>query len=234
MNNNKFNVSDMTGYSSQSYPLISFNSIIDSDIGILKYVMKNYLNPEIFDIENLKSISYNKLLIDIYKREYQNPLYYIAKENIDKKFLDDCYDELMKDHEYEILNESVTTEIYNVIKYFISGGINSTILYYSDAQKQVIKEDELLKNLSTISINTIQNKDFDQYFFKYISEANPITNLKLKSFYFSSCGLNLPEEATLEKLYGNPTIEELTKSKRNIINFFDMYRIKLLRGETNK
>ena len=74
-------------------PLFSINTIIDTDLGVLNYVFKEFRNENYFD---LNVLDYMELINKVYYRQFENPLYVIMKHpdsEEDKKFLDECYQE---------------------------------------------------------------------------------------------------------------------------------------------
>ena len=213
-------------------PLISFHSIIDEDMGVLKDVIINYRNEEIFNLD----IKRNKFQIigDLYRRKYENPLYYIMKDEKYKSFVDECYEEFITEKEDEILNYSISTEIYQLIEEFKkSNDIIPTILYYSEAQRKVIENDALLSKINYISFsNLISNRDriedFGQFFFKRINESNPFKDFKAKTYYFSTCGLNLNEDNS-DLNMDNDFVFHIYKNGGRI-SLFDLYRTDVIGG----
>ena len=121
-------------------PLFSLNTIVDTDLGILNYVFKEFRNDRYFD---LNVLDYMELINKVYYRSFKNPLYVIMKNpdsEEDKKFLDECYDEFIVDKEFEILSNSLSTQMMEIIKMFINeGNIIPTIMYYSQAQLDYIQ-----------------------------------------------------------------------------------------------
>lgn len=178
-------------------PLISFNTLVDTDMGLLNYVYNEYRNDKYFNFGLFNN--YQKLIEKVYKRKEENPLYCIMRNGKDKKFLDECYKEFLDTKEEEILSYSITTQMKMVIyefDNFSSNRIDPVILYYDDYQKEVLDGEDYLNDIKKIKypISMRDRQYIDSFYIKTISEAEPFSKLSGKSFYFSSCGLNLDDE----------------------------------------
>lgn len=217
-------------------PLISFYSIVDIDMGLIKNILINYRNENVFDLK--KDKKYFEILSEIYKRKEKNPLYCLLKIDNEKsrEFVDECYKEFINEREEEILSYAVSTDIYNLIRQFYnSSEIIPTILYYTKAQKDIINNDQLLSKIKSISIDELNNDEsknqFEQFYFKYLDEAESFWNLNNKTFYFSTTGINLNDNNDDINI-SNEDIYEIYK-KGNKINLFDMYRTDIIGGYNN-
>ena len=217
-------------------PLISFHSIVDEDMGIVKTIIMNYRNDSIFDLK--KDNTYIQILSDVYKRKYRNPIKYLLKENTPEmnQFIDECYHEFITEREEEILENSVTTDMYNLLRDFInSSEVIPAILYYTEAQKKVIAEDPLLCKVKSISLKELQDnpsdRTYEQFYFKYIEEGKPFFDLKNRTFYFSTTGQNL-DDTNEDIKFTNEEVYEIYKLGSKI-NLFDMYRTDIIGGYSN-
>lgn len=212
-----------------SIPLISFYSIIDEDVACVKNGILNYKSSAYFDISNLKTKTIHDIVYDLYIRDYINPLYYIKSPIIDYESLDDLYNKMITVFEKETLSHSITTEIYNLLSEFKkSSDISPTILYYSDNQKELLKSLSNTSNINMISIKDakINPNQWTQFYFRYISELEPFENLQDKTFYFSSCRLNLTDDKKDINLSKERLINLI--KNRNKISLYDMYRMDII------
>lgn len=219
----------LSGVTPKSLPLFSFHTLIDEDMGVLRYVLSNYKDSDIFDIDTLKNVTSSLSITgDIYRRKYSNPLYYIMKDEKYTDLLDRCYDEYLSEHEAEILDNSISTEIVNLIVEFDkSSEIEPTILYYTDAQLEALNSIPELEPIKKIFIDSIsQDTRYSCYYFKYISELENFDYLKETTIYFSSCGINL-DDTNQDFIFDNDQISEFIK-RRIYIGIFDLYRMKLI------
>jgi hypothetical protein len=213
-------------------PLFSFDSIIDTDIGLMNLVMKDYLDPKIFDIDFFKKPLAERIH-DIYYREDVNPLYiFSTDENKYKELLDICYKEFMSSEYNSILKYSVTTEVMTVLDLFKSEqGITPFILYYNDAQLELLENQNNLKGITKVPFKGMTKKEINSYsqiYFKTIEEAKGFINVKDKSLYFSTCGLNIHKDT--EDLMNENMIIKLLAHSNNRINLYSMYKYDIIGG----
>lgn len=215
------------GVVDKNTPLIDFNTLVDIDLGCIELVLHEYRNEDIFD---LNILSYRDLVYKVYTRTEFNPLYCICKDSKYKKFLDQCYIELIQERYPDILLHSKTTEMIAALDSFKkSGQIIPAILYYNDIEKELLVNQSFARNVSLVKY-PIDKKDqeiYSQYFFKYIKQAEPFKDNPARTFYFSSMRLNVTED---EEFTDKELVSELM-SNRSQIDIFDMYRMDILRGD---
>lgn len=203
-------------------PLISFNTLVDTDMGLLNYIYNSeYHNEDIFDF-TLFEEDYQKLIEKVYKRKNNNPLYCIAKNN--NEFIDKCYEEFINTKEKEILNNSITTQMKMVIETFIkysSSRVIPTILYYDDLQLEILKGESYLKKVNMVKfpLSMKEKKNYDCFYIKTVEEAEPFSTLKAKAFYFASFGMNLNDN--MNDLQNSELLDKIIYNNQYAI--FDMY-----------
>lgn len=219
------------GANSNLAPLISFNTIVDTDIGLIKLVCEDFFDPAVFDEDLFKDLSKYQLIHKVYYRDHTNPLTAIAKKDTPIQLLDEYYQEFKEKYMSEIYKRSITTEMLNSIYNFnISQDINSVILCYSQEQIDLLNEESELEENKKILFSDIITKDkfsFKQYFFKYIDEIYPFDNCEAKTIYLSTFRPNFNE--TKEDLLDPKLVEKLIKN-RNQISIFDLYRKDIIGG----
>lgn len=210
------------GANTKLAPLISFDTIVDVDFGLINLIYTNYLDKSVFDVnfflDNTKNI-----IAKLYLRKDINPLYTIAKNDIDKQRLDDYYNEFLFSKKSDIYDMSITTEILNMIQTFNkSQEIIPTILCYNEDQIRALEEEDDLINNQKVLLSSLTRKDkesFSQFFFKDISEVTPFLDLKFKKFYLSTYGPNFGED----DLRDPELVKQIIKNG-NKISIFDMYK----------
>ena len=210
------------GANTKLAPLISFDTIVDVDFGLINLIYTNYLDKSVFDVnfflDNTKNI-----IAKLYLRKDINPLYTIAKNYIDKQRLDDYYNEFLFSKKSDIYDMSITTEILNMIQTFNkSQEIIPTILCYNEDQIRALEEEDDLINNQKVLLSSLTRKDkesFSQFFFKDISEVTPFLDLKFKKFYLSTYGPNFGED----DLRDPELVKQIIKNG-NKISIFDMYK----------
>lgn len=215
-------------------PLISFCSIIDTDMALIKNILINYRNESIFDLKQDKK--YFEILGELYRSKFENPLYYLMKDDTEENrlFLDECYGEFLTEREDEVLKYGVSSDMYNLVREFKNTSeITPTILYYTNHQKDVLDNDSLLSTIDSVCMSELKirpelRNQYDQFYFKYLSEADLFLDLQNKSFYISTAGRNL-----------SPNNDDIDLSNKDVfmiygmgnrINLFDMYRKDIIGG----
>lgn len=212
---------------SDSYsPLFSFNTLVDTDLGLLNYVFKEFRNERYFD---LNVLDYYELINKVYYRSNENPLCVIMKNPEsaeDRQFLDECYSELLQMKEAEILQNSIGTQLIELLKIFQKeGNIISHIMYYTPAQKQFLLNMKEFDNIDLVNCEDISKHNikisYSQFYIKYLEELYLLDTIQDKTIYVSSCGLNLDEKHQDLK-----DIDILNDAidRHNQINIIDLYR----------
>ncbi|MBR6289318.1 MAG: hypothetical protein IKR19_08285 [Acholeplasmatales bacterium] len=210
-------------------PLIAFNTIIDEDFSLISYIIKYVRNHNIFDLDKLKFYTVEKIISELYLRTYDNPLYFLMKDEKDKEFLDQCYNEFKQTQEYYDYF-SISTDFYSAVSMFKeSGEISATILYKTQKELDLIKNDELLSSLNVLSIDDVTSKSiqkYKQFYFFKMDDIEPFIfpDNTYKTYYISSMGLNLNDskDSIKEDKYSK-YIDDLYKYK-NQVNIFDVYK----------
>lgn len=208
-----------------SAPLINFDVIIDEDISLLLYVMKEMPNTEVFDMDKIRKYDLIKLVSEVYHARYTNPLYFLMKDEKNKEFLDQCYKEFMEDPSF--LNKfAISTDIYDLVEKFINAGeIAVTIVYKNKYEKALINEDNLLSSVNVLELSNVDIDYYTQVYVNKIDDAAMYTDTAIKkTFYFSSRGSNMTEDKT--DMIASEVLSKL--SKWNGISVFDMYRSNMI------
>ena len=218
------------GGASKMAPLISFYTILDIDYGLTQLIKEEYFDQSVFKKEFFDRNPLD-IISDLYNRRDINPLYIMSKDGASIPFLDTCYKEFMETKCTEVYDKSITTNMMNLISNFNnSNDIEATILCYNEEQLDIVNNEDILANNDKILITDIDNfNNFEQLFFKYIDEARPFSDLRYKSFYFSSYLFNVPESN--DDLI-NPELVEKILQNKNLINIFDIYKKSII--ERNK
>ena len=212
-------------------PLISFRCIIDLDIGILSYVIENYPDNAYFNFDKLKTLDTIGLIKMLYNREQINQLSIIVS-NI--KY--DTYKELIEEKEEDIIQRSLSTEIYNLIQQFKSSGdIKPSILYYTKEELNYIHSDDILNSFPCIDVNDVTEEIFlhyMQFWFKDVEETHKFIKFGLKhparSYYIADIAYNIKDDNP--DSVQNDEIITRALFKGNAINTYSMYRKDIIGG----
>ena len=206
-----------------SSPLISFDTFIDEDLSLIAYIITDIRNEKVFNLDKVSNMSIEDIIKELYTRKYKNPLEFFMKDEKDREFLDQCYQEFKENGEY-LYKHAIATDFFEVIDSFKQAGdIYITILYHNDAQKYIIDNDPLLSTLNSISSSELKKLDrYSQFYFRYLDDANRyIQNMTRRTYYFSSSALNLNE--TNDNFKQSIIIDYLIDMK-NDISIFDIYK----------
>ncbi len=221
-------------FTSESMPLISFHALVDEDVGVFKFILANYRESSAINMDLVKNKSALQMIGDIYKRKFDNPLKLIMSDEKYSDLLDRCYQELIAEHEADIIEHSVTTEFLNlIIEFNDSKEITPTILCYNQSQYNAIKSIKVLKGIKIIGVKeALSNLNkFTQIYFKFLFEYDLFREkLKNCTVYFSSMGLNFNEDDS-DILIDNDEIRKMIKKNINVA-YFDLYRMNLLGDKT--
>lgn len=216
------------GATAKLAPLISFYTIVDTDIGLMNLIHNEYLDKTVFDETFFDKDFYDKIY-SLYRRKEKNPLLVFAKDKSNVELLDSYYKEFIETCESKILSYSITTEILSLIDTFnISQEIVPVILCYSEDQMKILEDEpKLSKNRKVLlsSLSESEKKAFTQYFFRDMEEIEPFKECIAKTFYISSRDINLNDESS--DIKDDHIIEVLLKNRNNI-NIFDMYKKELI------
>ena len=220
--------------------LISINALVDIDIGLLKLIKEEYLDPKVFNVKYFEKADMIDYIRTTYFRKADNPLYYISI-NPDHHLLDEYYIEFCKTQYEEIYDRSVYTDLLPMINLFLeSGEISIAIMYYKDYSLTKLKEDQeagILNNKITfidgknLKGNIMNN--FNQIYLRSVTEFNilPIAQMITpKTFYISSFGPNFGENGDIKR---NDNLNKIMTGKiMHEIATFDMYNMKNFRARS--
>lgn len=215
-----------SGTSQSMVPLIMFDTIVDTDIGLLYLIYNEYLDGTVFNKE-LWEKPIDEILNIIYYRKTKNPL--IPFSIIDDiQELDSLYDDFINKRYIDILWKSVTTEMYNLVKLFLeTSEIVVYIGYRNELEKEIIDSDPVLSKVTSININSLSKEDlyknFKQYYCKYIEDLLLFDddNCAGKTIYLSTIRSNFNENN--DDLRETNYLQNIVK-RMNQISLFDLYK----------
>lgn len=211
-------------------PLIPFNVIVDTDVGLLSLILKEYMDPSVFNKDFFFDKTVSQLVYDLYTRKEENPILLCIKDEY-KDYADDYYNQFMEREYQKILNKSVVTEFYRLVRlYNNESEIRLTIVC---EREEEIEELRKLDNTKSCNIELSKDlnprllKTYNQFFFKSIGDIIPYTKYLLnKTIYIANYGFNISENGGF---VSNPLIDLLSNNNR--LNVIDVYNMKRLKGE---
>lgn len=226
-----------TPTSAKLNPLIPFDMVIDTEIGLLKFIESSkYNNHDVFYDSILKGPI--KSIIYLLKiRDYKNPLIIAMKDKEDKEAMDDYYIDFIDKEYISILNKSISTEVYNFISLCINteGAITPIIFCKKEIEKKfllnmnkdVFEKCEFIIADSYKDIDSL--KSYDPIYLKNYTDAVEILDaLEGKNIYVANYAYNFskfveePDEKEQSILLENIS---LLLSDSNIIKITDVYNI---------
>ena len=211
-------------FTSESMPLISFHALVDEDVGVFKFILANYRESSAINMDLLKNKSTLEIIGDIYKRKFDNPLKLIMSEEKYSDLLDRCYQELITEHEADIIEHSVTTEFLNLVVAFNeSKEITPTIMCYTQEQYNIIVSIEALKGIKVVGVKEALSN---------LNKLNISGNSQLKNNnipkYISSSNYFSPIPQKSKKLSNYTNLNHLEIQKNNNISAFFLFDFLLL------
>ena len=202
-------------------PLFTFDSIYDTDFGMLVYIFREYFDTEIFSEEFFNTHNaVDKMVEALYNRETENPLLIAMNDKTNFDLADELYQEFYNKKYKEILTCSMPTGISDLLELLeAESGVNIGILVCRTEEKYFI--DALWED----------NK------FHYIDINNPedINSIRrYNQIYFKSCNDRfITDESVLDKLYEKNIY--IPRYKFNLNETEDIFRtIPIIKLEMNR
>ena len=213
----------------KSAPVFLFNTVVDTDLGLVKYFIKK--DVDFIDYALLKTLSFTDLIGLIYRRKDINPLTVLHKtDSISKEELDSIYEQY-KDAP-GIISESVLTDISKLVLQFNKvTDISPVILCPSDKHIDLLNNTEL-KEIQKVTMTNVNLSSKTEVYMKYTKDLEPFKKMKAVTFYISSCGVNLVE-ANDDLDMSREEVFSLVENN-NRISLFDMYQMDIIGRYTHE
>ena len=213
-------------------PIIPFDLIVDTDIGLIKMIDKRYHNTDTF-YSSLLSAPIKNLTYLLYNREDKNPLSVIMKEN-NKELMDSYLNEFMEKEYKNILENSTITNMYNFISLCTTsdGNVNPTILCKNEMERDYLLDldRELFSKYNIIigKLEWLPLNGYDPIYVKYYEDAiKAVKEMYGKNLYIANYRFNLVE---YEGKYAiNPKVNLILGNANKVIraeiySFDDSYK----------
>ena len=164
----------MIGQDYKNHVLFDFNSIIDTDIGVAMVMNDKYNNPSIVNEKMMgKSIDDYKFLM--LNRKYYNPVIMFLQNDY-RLSADELYIEMMNNDDVynEILNRSITTSLYDVLKASQQqSSLPVTVLCWNKNQQEFMKKfDNSVDTILHEEDKTVNIHNYDTLVIKF--PYNPV------------------------------------------------------------
>ena len=186
-------------------PLFTFDTIYDTDFGMLVYIFREYFDTSIFSEEFFsKNHTINKLVESLATREYENPLLIAMNDNTNYELANELYMEFYEKKYKEILTFSMPTNIAELIEIFNSqSGITVGVLISRPEERYFLEAIDLYPKINYIDINSTEDLStlniYNQVYFKscsdrYITDERILSKLYEKHIYIPTYPFNLDIE----------------------------------------
>lgn len=211
---------------------------MDTDFGLLLYIDRNFLDPNIFNVSFFNSHHTIKDMIRaLIDREHWNPLTICVNEGVEDSIVSHLYNDFMNDekHREQILELSMYTKLCDFIKLSESSNreVRPTILCKYEMEKYFIKRC-ITKSIPVILLSDFKNDiQYQQFFFKHLhdgyADSPNIEGIvgKDKTIYLANYEFNIIDK--------NPDSEFFATMSLNYNQFkmYDLYNREDLKGETS-
>lgn len=205
-------------------PLISVETIIDTDVGLIELIRHQYHNGEIFNLDFFNQ-DFSDIVRCLYRRKEDNPLYLLANDNISHDILDEYYKQFICDKYDDILDNSITTNMIDLLELFnISGDIKPIIYYYTDHQRELLSNIDIVSKFKLVSYNELGDRSkYTILYIKKIPEMKLFSDNVCTTIYISTMRLNFQDD-NYYKLKEPDYLQKFIDTNINNITIFDLYK----------
>jgi hypothetical protein len=186
-------------------PLIFFDCIYDTDVGLIELIRREYRDSSMFNLESLDSFENRRQLIKfLYLRDQPNPILPFMNNKNDIETADDLYNQFMSKEYSNILDLCVRTDLYNALLLFINAEeIKATVFCKNDLERYLLESDPDLSDLEIIDSVDLNNKinSFEQFYFKSIydqTQLNIYNIIRHKVIYYMDYRFNLDDKNNIK------------------------------------
>lgn len=186
-------------------PLIFFDCIYDTDVGLIELIKKDYRDSSIFNLESLDSFENRRQLIKfLYLRDHPNPILPFMNDTKDIETADDLYNQFMTKEYANILELCVRTDLYNALELFlIAEEIRATVYCKNNLERDLLENDPNLSDLEIIDSIDLNKKigNYEQFYFKSIhdsSQLNIYNVIRHKVIYYMDYRFNLDDKNNIK------------------------------------
>lgn len=207
--------------------LVPFELLVDTDIGLLSLIKKEYNNEEYF-LPGILNASETNLKYSLLTRTTENPLGIIMVDECNFELMDDLYNQFMSKEYDKILSLSPNTMVEKLvhdIKINIEQIVRITVLCNSEKEQHDLeKRDTDPYKVIVGSFESIDLSGYGSVFVKRLSDLDKFKGLSGKNIYIPNYSFNV----TINPEVSMPLInfEYLQKyGNSNEFQVFTMYHI---------
>lgn len=199
------------------YNLFEFETLIDLDLSVVMYIINNMNNSKYIDTDLLKNTTtINGLENRLLFRENINPLSIIIKKDYEDS-IDDIYNELMKSHKKEIVDNALPTDIMTFCN--LGSSITGVVNNHVNCKDKI--EEEYIHTFPGKIITKINEYDLSAYntlYAKTIDNLFNYKNLTNKKIFILNTRYNMMKDYLIYKP------EAMAVSTSNTMCIIDPYK----------
>lgn len=199
------------------YNLFEFETLIDLDLSVIMYIINNMNNSKYIDTDLLKNTTtINGLENRLLFRENINPLSIIIKKDYEDS-IDDIYNELMKSHKKEIVDNALPTDIMTFCN--LGSSITGVVNNHVNCKDKI--EEEYIHTFPGKIITKINEYDLSAYntlYAKTIDNLFDYKNLTNKKIFILNTRYNMMKDYLIYKP------EAMAVSTSNTMCIIDPYK----------
>lgn len=199
------------------YNLFEFETLIDLDLSVVMYIINNMNNSKYIDTDLLKNTTtINGLENRLLFRENINPLSIIIKKDYEDS-IDDIYNELMKSHKKEIVDNALPTDIMTFCN--LGSSITGVVNNHVNCKDKI--EEEYIHTFPGKIITKINEYDLSAYntlYAKTIDNLFDYKNLTNKKIFILNTRYNMMKDYLIYKP------EAMAVSTSNTMCIIDPYK----------
>jgi len=199
------------------YNLFEFETLIDLDLSVIMYIINNMNNSKYIDTDLLKNTTtINGLENRLLFRENINPLSIIIKKDYEDS-IDDIYNELMKSHKKEIVDNALPTDIMTFCN--LGSSITGVVNNHVNCKDKI--EEEYIHTFPGKIITKINEYDLSAYntlYAKTIDNLFNYKNLTNKKIFILNTRYNMMKDYLIYKP------EAMAVSTSNTMCIIDPYK----------
>ena len=195
--------------------LIDFQCMYDFDVSSVRYLVTHAKNTKLINCNILNASTISGLRNMLLFRTIENPLSVcISPEYIDS--IDSIYDELIKKHEKEILDDCEANYLHSYINLLLKTKdlVSVTINCENELQANIARQS--IDNKAKIVFNERNLAEYDTLYIKYASSIIQYKNIHKKRIFILNALYNFKNGMFREEI--------LLLINNNIINVVDQYK----------
>ena len=189
-------------------PLFTFDSVYDTDFGMLALILREYFDTDIFSEKFFKDNEYIEDMVrTLATRQQENPLLLAMNDKNNYELADDIYSEFYNNKYNEILMYSMTTAVNKLAMIMNNeSGTSIGFLVAREEEKIFLETIKLCDKANYININNKEELSmvslYNQIYFKscndrFMNSPDLIDAIYEKNIYIPRYPFNLDDEGNI-------------------------------------